>query len=241
MNVDVGVMLRGFGSVRHLIDKLHGGAKAGKPKLTRDALTMPRPVRQVGQGQNNSIVGKSRAWHTCVSGGFVFVPVYPHNTRQELSPTSANWKHTMRIVLQRVRRASVTLQETGETRAMGPGLLVFIGIGHTDTPADAESLARKLADLRVFEDKHGKINLSLRETSGTMLIVSQFTLLGDARKGRRPSFVAAAPPDIAIPLYEHFVHAVRAQGIPAQTGEFGADMCVMLENDGPFTLVIDSP
>lgn len=147
----------------------------------------------------------------------------------------------MRIVLQRVLRAGVTLRETGETREIGPGLVVLVGVGHADTPADADALARKLADLRVFEDDQGKMNLSLRETGGAMLIVSQFTLLGDARKGRRPSFVAAAPPPVAIPLYEHFVQTVRAQGIPTQTGEFGADMGVLLENDGPVTLIIDSP
>lgn len=148
---------------------------------------------------------------------------------------------TMRIVLQRVQRASVTLRSTGETREIGPGLVVLIGIGHADTPADADALARKLAHLRVFEDEHGKMNLSLRDMGGAMLIVSQFTLMGDARKGRRPSFVAAAPPLVAIPLYEHFVQAVRAEGIRTQTGEFGADMGVLLENDGPVTLIIDSP
>lgn len=154
---------------------------------------------------------------------------------------SANKARTMRIVLQRVLHASVTLQESGETRAIGPGLVVLIGVGHADTPADADALARKLADLRVFEDDNGKMNLSLRDVNGAMLIVSQFTLMGDARKGRRPSFVAAAPPGIAIALYEHFVQAVRAQGIPTQTGEFGAEMRVLLENDGPVTLIIDSP
>ncbi len=147
----------------------------------------------------------------------------------------------MRVVLQRVLRAGVTLQETGETRTIGPGLVVLIGIGHADTPADADTLARKLADLRVFEDEGGKMNLSLRDVGGAMLIVSQFTLMGDARKGRRPSFAGAAPPPVAIPLYERFVQAVRAEGIPTQTGEFGADMRVLLENNGPVTLVMDSP
>ncbi len=147
----------------------------------------------------------------------------------------------MRVVLQRVLRAGVTLQETGETRTIGPGLVVLIGIGHADTPADADTLARKLADLRVFEDEGGKMNLSLRDIGGAMLIVSQFTLMGDARKGRRPSFAGAAPPLVAIPLYERFVQAVRAEGIPTQTGEFGADMRVLLENNGPVTLVMDSP
>ncbi len=147
----------------------------------------------------------------------------------------------MRVVLQRVLRAGVTLQETGETRTIGPGLVVLIGIGHADTPADADTLARKLADLRVFEDEGGKMNLSLRDVGGAMLIVSQFTLMGGARKGRRPSFAGAAPPPVAIPLYERFVQAVRAEGIPTRTGEFGADMRVLLENDGPVTLVMDSP
>lgn len=153
----------------------------------------------------------------------------------------ANKARIMRVVLQRVCRAGVTLQQTGETREIGPGLVVLVGVGHADTPADAEGLARKLAALRLFEDAHGKMNLSLQETGGAMLIVSQFTLLGDARKGRRPSFAAAAPPSLAISLYERFVQAVRAEGILIQTGEFGADMRVLLENDGPVTLVIDSP
>jgi len=159
---------------------------------------------------------------------------------QELLAVSANKARTMRVVLQRVLRAGVTLRESGETRTIGPGLVVLIGIGHADTPADADTLARKLAALRVFEDAHGRMNLSLRDINGAMLIVSQFTLLGDARKGRRPSF-AAAPPEIALPLYERFVQAVRAEGIPTQTGEFGADMRVLLENDGPVTLIVDSP
>ncbi len=147
----------------------------------------------------------------------------------------------MRVVLQRVLRAGVTLRESGETRDIGPGLVVLIGIGHADTVADADTLARKLADLRVFDDAGGKMNLSLRDVGGAILIISQFTLMGDARKGRRPSFIAAAPPEIAILLYERFVQAVRAEGIPTQTGAFGADMKVLLENDGPVTLVIDSP
>jgi len=160
---------------------------------------------------------------------------------QELLAVSANKARTMRVVLQRVLRAGVTLRESGETRTIGPGLVVLIGIGHADTPADADTLARKLAALRVFQDAHGRMNLSLRDINGTMLIISQFTLLGDARKGRRPSFAAAAPPEIALPLYERFVQAVRAEGIPVQTGEFGADMSVLLENDGPVTLIVDSP
>lgn len=147
----------------------------------------------------------------------------------------------IRLVVQRVRRASVMLQETGERREIGMGLATLIGVGHNATNADADYLADKLAHLRVFEDGDGKMNLSLLETGGAMLIVSQFTLLGDTRKGRRPSFTGAAPPPLAVPLYERFVEAVRAKGIAVQTGEFGADMLVSIENDGPVTLVIESP
>jgi len=148
----------------------------------------------------------------------------------------------MRAVIQRALRASVTLKETGERRAVGPGLMVLLGVGLGDTPADAEWLAGKLVGLRVFEDDAGKMNRALSEVDGgAMLIVSQFTLLGDARKGRRPSFTDAAPPPVAIPLIERFIAAVRARGIAVQTGEFGADMLVEVANDGPVTLVVDSP
>ena len=147
----------------------------------------------------------------------------------------------MRAVIQRAARASVTLKETGERREIGPGLMTLLGVAPGDTAADAEWLAEKLAGLRVFEDREGKMNLSLLETGGAMLVVSQFTLLGDARKGRRPSFMGAAPPSIAEPLYEAFVRAVRALGIEVKTGEFGADMLVEVANDGPVTLVVETP
>ena len=147
----------------------------------------------------------------------------------------------MRTVVQRVRAASVTLQETSETRRIGPGLVVLVGVGHEDTPEGADWLADKIVSVRVFEDDAGKMNLSPVETGGAMLIVSQFTLLGDARRGRRPSFAGAAPPSLAVPLYERFVERVRAAGIVVQTGDFGASMLVTIENDGPVTLVIDSP
>ena len=133
------------------------------------------------------------------------------------------------------------MAESGERRAIGAGLLTLLGIGHADTPAGADWLAEKVVTLRVFADAGGRMNLSLLETGGAMLIVSQFTLLGDARRGRRPSFTEAAPSAVAVPLYEHFIAAVQAQGIVVQTGEFGADMVVEVENDGPVTLVIDSP
>lgn len=147
----------------------------------------------------------------------------------------------MRAVIQRAARAGVTLKESGEHREIGPGLVTLLGVAPGDTLADAEWLAKKLTGLRVFEDDGGKMNLSLLETGGAMLVVSQFTLLGDARKGRRPSFTGAAPPALAEPLYHAFVHAVRALGIETKTGEFGADMLVEIANDGPVTLVIETP
>ena len=147
----------------------------------------------------------------------------------------------MRAVIQRAARASVTLKASGERREIGLGLMTLLGVAPGDTVADAEWLAEKLVGLRVFEDEAGKMNLSLRETGGAMLIVSQFTLLGDARKGRRPSFTGAAPPAVAEPLYEAFARAVRGLGVEVRTGEFGADMLVEVANDGPVTLVVETP
>jgi len=147
----------------------------------------------------------------------------------------------MRAVIQRAAWASVTLKETGERQEIGPGLATLLGVAPGDTVADAEWLAEKLVGLRVFEDEESKMNLSLRETGGAMLVVSQFTLLGDARRGRRPSFTGAAPPAVAQPLYEAFVRAVRALGVEVKTGEFGADMRVEIANDGPVTLVVETP
>lgn len=148
----------------------------------------------------------------------------------------------MRAVVQRVTRAAVTLRETGECRTIGRGLVILLGIGHSDTKADAQYLADKIVGLRIFRDDDGKMNNSLAEAPESgVLVVSQFTLLGDTRKGRRPSFVAAAPPAVAIPLYEFFVQAVRKLARDVQTGEFGADMLVEIDNDGPVTLIVDSP
>ena len=148
----------------------------------------------------------------------------------------------MRAVVQRVTSASVTLKETGEQRQIGFGLVTLLGIAPGDTLSEARWMADKLTGLRIFEDADGKMNCGLLETpDSAMLIVSQFTLLGDARKGKRPSFTGAAPPEIAIPFYEAFVQFVRETGIPVQTGEFGADMRVEIVNDGPVTLVIDTP
>jgi D-aminoacyl-tRNA deacylase len=145
----------------------------------------------------------------------------------------------MRAVVQRVSHAQVVVE--GEVVGkIGRGLLVLLGVTHTDTPAQADWLAEKIAGLRIFPDDDDKMNRSVADVNGGMLIVSQFTLYGDCAKGRRPSFIAAAPPEIAIPLYERFIEAVKAQGIPVATGRFGAMMQVELLNDGPVTLVIDS-
>ena len=145
----------------------------------------------------------------------------------------------MRACIQRVLEAKVTVagEVVGE---IGAGMLVLLGVAAGDTEADARWLADKIAGLRIFEDEAGKMNLGLAETGGAMLVVSQFTLLGDCRKGRRPSFVDAAPPELAEALYETFVAAVRAQGIPVATGRFRAQMLVSLANDGPVTLVVDA-
>ena len=147
----------------------------------------------------------------------------------------------MKAVIQRAAWASVTLKETGERREIGGGLLTLLGIAPGDTRADADWLAEKLTGLRVFEDDAGKMNLSLLDISGAMLIVSQFTLLGDARKGRRPSFTGAAPPSVAVLLYQAFIQAVQKRGIAVTTGEFGAEMLVEVANDGPVTLIVETP
>jgi len=145
----------------------------------------------------------------------------------------------MRAVLQRVTRARVLVgaEVVGD---IGRGLLVLLGVARSDTPEQARWLADKVVGLRVFEDAAGKMNRDVAEAGGAVLVVSQFTLYGDCRKGRRPSFVDAAPPEVAVPLYEAFVNAVRAQGIPTATGRFGAMMQVELVNDGPVTLIVES-
>jgi len=145
----------------------------------------------------------------------------------------------MRAVVQRVTSASVTV-EGSITGEIGAGLLVLLGVSKTDAVADAAFLADKIANLRIFSDDAGKMNLSLLETGGAMLVVSQFTLYGDCRKGRRPSFDQAAPAEQARSLYEHFVEAVRRAEIPVATGIFQASMAVSLVNDGPVTLIVES-
>lgn len=145
----------------------------------------------------------------------------------------------MRAVVQRVSRARVTVQDQ-VVGAIGPGLLVLLGIASEDSAGTADWLLDKLVDLRIFENESGKFDRSLREVSRELLVVSQFTLLADTRKGRRPSFTGAAPPAQAVPLYEHFVARARAQGFTVATGAFGAHMQVELVNDGPVTIVLDS-
>ncbi len=145
----------------------------------------------------------------------------------------------MRAILQRVSRAAVQVNGAlvGE---IGAGYLVLLGITHGDGAAEAVLLARKVAGLRVFEDEDGKMNLSIVETRGQILVVSQFTLYGDTRKGRRPSFINAARPEQAEPLYQHFCNLLSEQGIPVATGIFGAHMAVELVNDGPVTIILDT-
>jgi D-tyrosyl-tRNA(Tyr) deacylase len=145
----------------------------------------------------------------------------------------------MRAVLQRVSRASVTV-DGAVIGQIGQGLLVLLGVAQTDTAEQARWLAEKIVGLRIFADAEDKMNRSVADVGGGVLVVSQFTLYGDCQKGRRPSFIDAAPPEIAIPLYEEFVNAVKAQGIPVATGRFGAMMQVELVNDGPVTVILES-
>lgn len=145
----------------------------------------------------------------------------------------------MRAVIQRVRSAQVYV-DGRLTGKIGQGLLVFVGVGKGDGEEDLSYMVSKLPDLRIFEDTSGKFNLSLKEINGEMLIVSQFTLYGDCRKGRRPSFSEAEEPTLAKNLYERLIHRLKEQGLPIETGEFQAKMEVRLVNDGPVTLLLDS-
>jgi D-aminoacyl-tRNA deacylase len=144
----------------------------------------------------------------------------------------------VRIVLQRVAEASVAIGDRTVGR-IGRGFCILLGVTHDDTLADAEWLAEKVAGLRIFNDAEDRMNLSLAEVGGAVLVISQFTLYGDSAKGRRPSFIDAARPETAIPLYERFVGALRARGFEVATGEFGADMQVEIHNDGPVTLLLE--
>lgn len=145
----------------------------------------------------------------------------------------------MRAVVQRSRQAYVT-SEGVETGRIDAGLTVLLGVGKGDDSSDVAYVVDKICHLRIFEDEGGKLNKSLMETKGKMLVVSQFTLYGDVRHGRRPSFTEAAPPEVAQSLYEQFVELVRQKGIEVATGRFQTEMVVSLENDGPVTILVDS-
>jgi D-tyrosyl-tRNA(Tyr) deacylase len=144
----------------------------------------------------------------------------------------------MRVVLQRVSQASVTI-EGRVAGAIGPGFCLLVGFTHSDGEAQVDWMADKVAGLRLFADPEGRMNLGLGEVGGAVLVISQFTLYGDAAKGRRPSFIDAARPEVAIPLYQRFLATLAARGLSVASGEFGADMQVEIHNDGPVTLILD--
>jgi D-aminoacyl-tRNA deacylase len=152
----------------------------------------------------------------------------------------------MRVVVQRVASASVSVVDSGtprETGRIGPGVLVLLGVETGDGPADVQYIASKIRELRIFRDPadaEKRMNVSVTDVGGSVLVVSQFTLAGDCRKGRRPSFDGAAPPEVARPLYENLVNDLRVSGLTVATGEFQATMHVALVNDGPVTLLLDS-
>lgn len=144
----------------------------------------------------------------------------------------------MRVVLQRVTEASVTIGGR-VAGAIERGFCLLVGFTHADTAAEVDWMAEKVAGLRLFSDQEGKMNLGLGEVGGRLLVISQFTLYGDASKGRRPSFITAARPEVAIPLYERFLERLRGLGLEVAAGEFGADMLVRIHNDGPVTLILE--
>ena len=144
----------------------------------------------------------------------------------------------MRVLIQRVKRGGV--KTTGAHVTTGPGLVVLLGVGAGDSEADSDFLAEKTANLRIFSNTEGKFDHSLLDVKGEALVISQFTLYGDAAKGRRPDFAAAARPEEAVRLYEHFLGALRAKGVPVKSGVFAADMEVEIINDGPVTIWLDS-
>lgn len=144
----------------------------------------------------------------------------------------------MRVLLQRVKEASVSIDER-VVGAIGRGFCLLVGFTHADTPEQLTWMAEKIAGLRLFSDAEGKMNLSLADVGGEVLVVSQFTLYGDAAKGRRPSFIDAARPEVAIPLYDQFLVALRSHDLQVRSGQFGAMMVVSLQNDGPVTLMLE--
>ncbi|MDK2803184.1 MAG: D-aminoacyl-tRNA deacylase [Peptostreptococcaceae bacterium] len=150
----------------------------------------------------------------------------------------------MRAVVQRVKKASVKILNTSDgdyiNGEIDKGLLIFLGITHEDNDKDLDYIADKISGLRIFEDEQGKMNLSINDIKGEILLISQFTLYGDCRKGRRPGFTDAARPEIAIPLYEKMIDTLKLKGIKVEVGIFGADMLVDIQNDGPVTILLDS-
>ena len=170
--------------------------------------------------------GASRPWQSVLSNEDI-----PNSHKKE--------KLTLRAVLTRVKSASVTV-EGKIIGKIGPGFLILLGVTHEDTEAQAVKLADKLMGLRIFEDENEKMNRSLADVGGEVLVVSQFTLYGNCKKGRRPEFLAAARPEIAVPLYEKFIALCRDKGFHVETGEFGASMEVESVNDGPVTLIVDT-
>jgi D-tyrosyl-tRNA(Tyr) deacylase len=140
--------------------------------------------------------------------------------------------------MQRVRRGKVSV-EGRPVAEIGAGMVILLGVGHDDTESNARALAEKSAHLRVFEDEQGKMNLSVRDIGGQAIVVSQFTLFADTRKGRRPSFTGAALPEVARPLVDYFMRMLEELGVPSQAGEFGAHMLVEIENDGPVTIMLE--
>ena len=150
----------------------------------------------------------------------------------------------MRAVVQRVKKASVKIQNTSDgdyiNGEIDKGLLIFLGITHEDNDKDLDYIADKISGLRIFEDEQGKMNLSIDDIKGEILLISQFTLYGDCRKGRRPGFTDAARPEIAIPLYEKMIDTLKLKGIKVEVGIFGADMLVDIQNDGPVTIILDT-
>lgn len=145
----------------------------------------------------------------------------------------------MRAVIQRVKKGSVEIKEK-ETGKIEEGLVILLGVGQNDTEKDAKYLAEKIVNLRIFEDREGKINLSVKDINGQILVISQFTLYGDCKKGRRPSFISAAPPDKAVKLYDYFIKYIKNYSLKIETGEFQTIMLVKIYNNGPVTILLDS-